>query len=974
MQPTLSWRVGGPATTRQSGFRIVVASSPRALASGRADLWDSGHLKGGSVAVRYDGAPLKAGKAYHWKVQIFDENGTSAWSSPSSWETGLLDPSDWTGKWIAVESADERTDRLASPVWVEGSSPSPEHPRSFRLPFRSTGGEGMFTIVADGAISSLALDGKPLDLPHRDPNAFGGAPAARIKFPAPAGEHVLAVDIAPIAGFFIKPAVAVAAQLRLDEATGVRRITTGWQTRLGTESLWSEALPAAFQPVFPWPPAPGRLLRRTFVETGNAIRARLHVAALGGYRLWLNGVRIGDDELQSEPADYSRRIPCRTYDVTALVRDGENVLGALVGDGFFASYQAPEGRYAYGAAPRRIRLVLEIEAADGQAHRIVTDPEWRHTDSPLRMSEIYAGEDQDLRLWPEGWLSAGFDASGWAPAWEAPLPEAPCSPAIAEPVRVVREMPPIAVRRIGDRRFIVDFGQNFAGRVRLRAAGAAGQQITVRHAEVLDPKGELDRSNLRAARAEDRYILRGRPGSEDLEPILTYQGFRYAEIEGLPDLDAGAVTGLVLSSALHETGTLRIDNGRLQRLWLNTLWSQRSNFVGVPTDCPQRDERLGWTGDAQVFWDAAAFNMDVTAFTRSYCRILRDVQGKDGAYPLWAPSPSGLGWGTTSATPGWADAGVMLPYTAFLHSGDAAIVDENWEAMTAYIEGILARNPDALWTNGRGADLGDWLALDAKFPMDETTPKALIATAMLARSAEQLAKMADWTGRSAAASHWRGQHDRIRQAFQNAFVKPDGSVGNGSQCGYIMALGLGLLDTGRQKAAGRRLASDIRRRGTLLSTGFLGTPLALDALASVNENELVWDLLLRREYPSWGYMVDHGATTIWERWNGDTGDVAMNSFNHYALGAVAAFLYRRIAGIEPVEPGFARFKVAILPDQRVGSAGASVNTARGRIETHWTCTATRTALDLTVPTGSVAEVELPTGKTSAGPGSHRFTF
>lgn len=972
--PTLSWRIEGAGWIHQSAYRILASSNPRMLERNQGDVWDSGRIDGPSSSVRFAGRKLRSGEQVYWKVQVIDASGHSVWSEPSQWEMGLLQPSDWSGLWLAVENEEERGDRSAEPRWVEGASPSPSQPRSFRLSFRSDARQGQLTLVADGAIVALRLDGEPLEFPARDPNAFGGAPAARFDLQLKPGEHVLTIDVAPIAGFFTKPTVALAAQLRLAETAALRRISDGWETRLGADAPWVGAIAVERQPVFPWPATPGRLLRRGFVRHGPVRRARLHVASLGGYRLWLNGKRIGDDELQSEPADYSRRIPSRSYDVTQLLREGDNVLGALVGDGFFASYQAPEGRFAYGSAPRRIHMVLDIESVGGEIQRVVSDKEWRHAVSPLSMSELYAGEDQDLRLWPEGWLDPSFNASAWSKVWEAPTPSAVCSPAHAEPIRIVRKLTPVSIRKLAEDRFLIDFGQNFAGRVRLHLKGKGGQQIRVRHSEVLDKAGLLDRRNLRAARAEDRYILRGAPAGERLEPMLTYQGFRYAEVEGITELKADAISGLVLSSALEETGTFRIENPRLQRLWLNILWSQRSNFVGIPTDCPQRDERLGWTGDAQVFWDAAAFNMDVGGFTRSYCRILRDAQSQNGAFPLWAPSPSGLGWGTTSATPGWADAGIMLPYVSFLHSGDTAIVEENWDAMTAYLKGIFATNPGGLWEKDRGADLGDWLALDAKSPMDETTPKTLIATAMLARSIDQVAKMAAWTGRDVDAVHWREVHERVRSAFQQKFVDADGTVGNGSQCSFIMALALGLLTPTQHSAAGKLLAADIRRRGTLLSTGFLGTPLALDALASVGEEKLVWDLLLRNQYPSWGYMVERGATTIWERWNGDTGDVAMNSFNHYALGAVAAFLYRRVAGIEPIEPGFARFRVAVLPDEGIPSAGATLDTVRGRIETRWSRAAGRISLDISVPANCIATVVLPGGEQEAGPGRHRFSY
>ena len=975
-QPALSWRIKAKTGTMQAAYRILVSSSLAELTRGRGDLWDSGRIESAAcTGILYAGQPLRSGQTCHWQVQIWDQTGKSMQSHPAFWEMGLLDQDDWYGDWLAVEGATERDDRLAGATWVGGTAPSPTQARSFRLPFQSGAQTALLTIVGDGVMSRLTLDGQPLTLPERDPNAFGGAPAYRLPLEIGAGEHVLTVDVAPTPGFFVKPSVSLAAQIRLVDSTGsAHRITQGWETRLGDREPWSTAVALDRQPIFPWPPTPARLLRRAFDSQGAVVRARLYVAALGGYRLWLNGGRINDDELQCEPGNYAARIPYRTYDVTRLVRDGANVIAAMVGDGYFASYQAPNGRYPFGAAPRRFRAMLEITRQDGRIDHVTTDTTWRHAEAPVQMSEIYAGEDQDLRLAQSGWDKLGFDDGQWDRAWRAPSPTAPCAAALAEPVRAVRTLAPVTIRRVGNTRHIIDFGQNFAGRVRLQVKGAAGQHVIVRHAEIVSDTGELDRRNLRAARAEDHYRLQGTGKPETLEPVFSYQGFRYAEVEGVATLTSAMIAGIQLSSAIPETGSFQISDPNVQKLWLNTLWSQRSNFMGVPTDCPQRDERLGWTGDAQIFWDAASFNMDVGAFTRSYSRILRDTQAPNGAYPLWAPSPEGLGWGTNSATPGWADAGVMLPYTAYLHSGDRTVVDENWAAMTAYVGGILATNPDGLWSKDRGADLGDWLALDAKFPMDETTPKALIGTAMLARSVDQLAQMAAWTGRASEADRWRAQHSRIRDAFAAAFVTSDGLVGNGSQCSYILALRLDLVPPALRAKAGALLAADIRSRGTLLSTGFLGTPLALDALADVGEGTLAWDLLLRSDFPSWGYMVRKGATTIWERWNGDTGDVAMNSFNHYALGAVCGFLYRRIAGIDPIEPGFAKFRVAPVFDPRIPRFGGKVDSIRGPIETRWNFRDGHAALDLVVPSNTTAEIIVQGTRRDVGAGHHQFTF
>lgn len=971
-RPTLSWQLEGPAGTFQQAYRILVASSPALLAGGHGDLWDSKRIEGAhSTGIAYAGQPLRSSQICYWKVAIWDRSDRQAWSAAAWWEMGLLAAADWEGKWLAIEDEVERDDRLTGAQWVDAPASGATDARSFRLPFSSGEGEATLFVMADGVMSDLKIDGSPLALPVRDPAAFGGAPALKVALKLAAGNHAITLRVAPAPGYFVKPTVALAAQLRQVGPGGVtERITQGWEVGTGKEGMWARADVAAEQPHFPWPPTPARLLCRTFMHEGKHDKARLHIAALGGYRIWLNGKRVNEDELQAEPSDYSNSIPCRTYDVSHLVLEGQNSLGVMAGDGFYASYQAPDGRYSYGPAPRRLKLCLDITQANGAIVRVGSDEDWRHAPAPVQMSEIYAGEDQDLRLWPRDWHRPHFVPANWAPVWEAPDPGAAIVAACCEPIRVIRTLEPIAVRKMGIARHVVDFGQNFAGRVRLRVHGREGQEIRVRHAELLTAQGELDRRNLRAARAADHYWLRGDGREEVLEPVFTCQGFRYAEIEGVPDLDANMISALVLSTALEETGTFSIDQPDLQKLWLNTLWSQRSNFMGIPTDCPQRDERLGWTGDAQLFWDTASFMMDTGAFTRSFTRILRNAQNSRGAYPLWAPGSGGSNWGDGTATPGWSDAGVMLPYVAFLHSGDRSIVDENWSAMTAYLDGIMAQNPEGLWSKGRGADLGDWLALDAKAPGDETTPKALIGTAMLARSIDQVKKMAEWTGRTADASKWRARHAIVAHAFARAFIKSDGYIGNGSHCSYILALGLDLVPQSLRKQAATLLAADIRRRGTLLSTGFLGTPMALDALAEVGEHRLVWDLLLRTAYPSWGYMVRHGATTIWERWNGDTGDVAMNSFNHYALGAVCGFLHRRVGAIEPTQPGFARFRIAPVLDKRNTSFAATLDAVRGRIQVAMNMDRGSPSLRLVVPANSVADVHLVDEVREVGPGAH----
>jgi alpha-L-rhamnosidase len=366
---------------------------------------------------------------------------------------------------------------------------------------------------------------------------------------------------------------------------------------------------------------------------------------------------------------------------------------------------------------------------------------------------------------------------------------------------------------------------------------------------------------------------------------------------------------------------------------------------------------MGWMGDAEVFWDAAAFNMDVDAFTRRFMGEVRASQRADGAFTDVSPMPFPL----VAGSPGWADAGVILPWTAWRRYGDTAVIDENWEAMDRYIGEILAANPDHLWRNKRGIDYGDWLSLDGKSPGDATTPKDLIGTAFWAYTTSLMLQMAEATGREADAARYHALHDAIAAAFNAAYVKPDGTIGNDSQTSYVLPLRFGLLPGALRQGAGDRLADNIRRRGTLLSTGFLGTPFSLDVLADTGHADLAYSLLLRTEYPSWGYMIRKGATTMWERWNGDVGDVSMNSYNHYAFGAVGGFLFRRVAGIAAAAPGFKRIRIDPVTDPRVKSGGADYQSMLGRISTRWRREDHRFSLDLTVPPNAVAEVRLPTG-------------
>ncbi len=586
---------------------------------------------------------------------------------------------------------------------------------------------------------------------------------------------------------------------------------------------------------------------------------------------------------------------------------------------------------------------------------IATGPDWRAGASPILSAEIYDGEVYDARREQPGWDRAGFDDRAWTSAVVAETPPIALSAQVSPPIRGLERLAPVKVTTPAPGVQVYDFGQNFAGWARLKVKGPAGTQVRLRFAEILKADGHIDVANLRKAKATDTYVLRG-GAAETYEPHFTYHGFRYVELTGYPGVPPkGALEAVVAHSDCAITGALTTSSPLIEQVWRNAVWSQKSNLFGVPTDCPQRDERLGWMGDAQVFWNAASYTMDTDAFMRRFLGDVRVAQTANGGFPDVTPFQV-----TWDGSPGWADAGVILPWTLYRQYGDTGVIDENWDPMVRWLRHIGDNNPDLIWRNKRGIDYGDWLAPDAVNPKDATTPKDLIATAFWAYDAALMAEMARAIGRAADAEAYAKLRAEIGQAFVREFVRPDGGVGNDSQTSHVLALRFGLVPDALRAASAQRLVADIAKRGGRLSTGFLGTPYILDALADTGHMDVAVTLLLQTAWPSWGYMVTKGATSMWERWNGDTGDVAMNSYNHYAYGAVVGFLYRRMAGIAPLSPGFEQIAIQPLDDPRLAHGGGTYHSVKGPIVTAWRRSAKgRFDLDLELPPNVTAQVRLP---------------
>jgi alpha-L-rhamnosidase len=716
-------------------------------------------------------------------------------------------------------------------------------------------------------------------------------------------------------------------------------------------------------------------LRKTFLVDGPIRRALAYVSALGVYEFRLNGRRVGDHILAPEWTDYTRRVQYQTYDVTDLLTPGPGAAGALLGDGWYAGQIGLAGppyhdtpRFGiYGHAPKFIAQI-EIELADGRRQTITTDESWRITrQGPITFSDLFEGEHYDARREMPGWDMPGYDDSAWEAARLAAWPALELVAQPNEPIRVTREVKPVALTEPEPGVFIFDLGQNMVGWARFEFGAARGVTLTLRYGEALTSGGSLYTENLRGASQTDRYTFQS-DGPESFEPHFTYHGFRYVEVKGLPGRPAlDAVVGRVFNSASPEVGQFACSSPLINQLMDNILWTQRANLMGVPTDCPQRDERCGWMGDIQVFCQTACFNMDLAGFLTKFMRDVRDGQDTDGAYANYSPRPY---YGGTSS-PGWADAGVIVPWRAYQNYGDTRLLAENFASAKRWIDYVHARNPDLVWRNARGADFNDWLNADTlvldNWPATGgAVPKEVYATAFFAYSTELLGKMAAVLGRGDEARLYSQLAADIKVAFNREFVSADGSVLGNTQAGYALALHFDLLPAALRDAAVRHMVAEIERYGGHMSTGIQSTLRLMLELTRAGQNDLAYQLIHLRSMPSWGYSIDQGATTIWERWDGYVQgrgfqDASMNSLNHYALGAVGEWVWRHVAGINPDEarPGFQHVVIHPRPGGGLTWAKAEFDSIHGRISTHWQMADDGFQLELTIPANTAATVYVP---------------
>ena len=895
--PALGWALQSAQRSQiQTAYQILVASSAERLDRDEGDLWDSGRVASDqSTQIMYAGKPLASRQAAYWKVRIWDrDRHATSWSARSFWTVGLLGADDWKAEWIVAE---ESAPAAGAKVSV----------KILRAHYEATDGTASRDVT--DRVAQSVKDGKASLLVTNE--ALGGDPALN---------HVkrLRVDY-EVDGKTLHATVAENEMLHFT----------------GTSAL--------------------RYLRKTFMIKSPVKSATLYVTALGLYELHLNGQRVGDHVLAPEWTDYRKRICYQAYDVTAQLHDGDNALAGLIANGWYSGHIGNGGFRVWGQKPALLAQ-LEITYTDGTVQRFVTDGSWKVHASPLLATDFMLGETYDARAELKGWDQPRLDETDWSPATVRNIVTPELSGQIAEPVRQTAEIKPISLSEPAPGHWTFDLGQNLVGVVRLKVSAPAGTVITLRHAEMLKPDGTLYTTNLRGAPSVDHYTCKG-GGPETWQPTFTFHGFRYVELTGLtekPPLDA--VMGIVLGSDTARDGQFTCSDPRINQLQANIQWGQRGNFLSIPTDCPQRDERMGWTGDAEVFVRTATKNANVAAFFNKWLIDLQDAQSPDGIFTDVAPSPASQ----RAGTPAWADAGVICPWTIYWTYDDKRLLEQQLPQMIKWVEWCRTHSTNLIRDKDRGGDYGDWLAIGAN------TPKDLIGTAYFAHSADIVAKSARILGKDDLAAKYDQLFADIKAAFNKRYVAADGRIKGNTQCCYALALKFELLSPEFRPIAAQFLEDDIKAKGFHLSTGFVGVGYLLPVLTDAGKDDVAYKLLRQDTFPSWLFSVKHGATTIWERWDGWTPekgfqDPGMNSFNHYSLGSCGEWLFEYAAGIAPdfAHPGYKHTIIRPHPGGGLTFAQASIGTVHGRISSGWKRDGQALTVHVVIPANTTATVYIP---------------
>jgi len=997
-EPRLSWVFESDERgQKQSAYRILVADSKEKLDTDIGNLWDSGKVDSDqTIQVVYGGKPLTSRMRCYWKVGVWDKDGKSAgWSKPALWSMGLLKRSDWAAQWIAHEGPAQsrsahngyHSDFANSPdtmKWVTVDLGESKQIDAVRLcPARpydyqpdTPGFLFPVRFVMEIAQKSDFSDAKAaVDCANQDV-ANPGAEAMTCRF-TPMRARYVRLKVTKLGrregnnfAFALAEMQVLAGDKNVAQGAAVTALdsidTAGWSRAKLVDGRETPD-PGGIQL------RPATMMRKSFAVRGQVRRATAYVTGLGLYELHLNGKPVGDHILAPEYTVYGKRVQYQTFDVTDLIASGDNAVGAILGDGWYAgrffAAPAPSDRPFHGQ--RGLIMRLDIELANGKTQTIATDESWRCTsDGPILSDSIYDGEVYDARKEMPGWDRPGFDDSQWHAVRIADdLARTHLVWQRNEPIRVVQERRPVNMTEPKPGVYVFDLGQNMVGWCRLKVRGPAGSTVKLRHAEMLNDDGTIYTDNIRGADQMDTYTKRT-DGEEVYEPRFTYHGFRYAELTGVSyKPTTGDILGRVFHSAAPDVGRFETSSELINQIMHMIVWVQRGNMHSIPTDCPQRNERAGWMGDIQSFGQTAIFNMDMAGFFSKWIPDVRDSQAKDGRYPNFAPMYEET-W--SGGTPAWADAGTVVPWRMYQNYADTRLLEEHFESGRRWVDFVHSKNPNMVWENSLGDKYNDWLNGDTIIMQGwprtgGAVPPYVLGTAFFAHSTEIVAKMAAVIGRKEEAQKYERMFEEIKSAFNNKYVTPDGRIEGDTQAGYALALRFNLLPDTLRPLAAKHMVEGFKRYNGHISTGIQTTHRLMLELTRNGYNDEAYRLLNLRTFPSWGFMLEQGATTIWERWDGYVKgrgfqNAGMNSFNHWALGSVGEWMWRNIVGINPDEayPGYKRFTIRPRPGGGLEWAKGTYESIRGTIVSDWKIADNTFTLNVTIPANTTATVYVPT--------------
>jgi alpha-L-rhamnosidase len=974
LQPRFSWYVNDTARGAfQTAYHILVSSDPELLDNNIGDIWDTKVVESDqSTHILYQGPPLESRKIYYWKVRTWDqERNPSAWSEPAWWEMALLNKTDWKAKWtgmdmIVEESVLEKYGSWISHPGTNSGKQTLYFRNSFEIPEGKIPRKAFLSVLGKNQ-GIISVNGKYLrEMDYQDDFVINDITKEMIS-----GKNLLAFTVSDkngsrcelIFNMEIIFSDGSTQWIKSGEQCKVSDIkSTGWDQPDYDDADWQNAdiISVLGKDDLEWiknsGPAPrSTMIRKDFTAPKLIRKARIYVSGLGNYKLFINGNIVGNDQLTPGWTDYRKRIQYQVYDVTDMINKGENAMGMILGNMWWSSGLGWRGGARYSNGPLRGLCQLEIEYIDGSTNIIITDESWRAHLSPIVENTLYHGETYDARLEIEGWAEAGLDDSGWSDATIFTEPDGiTLSAQYGPPIQIMQEITPKNINEVSPGIFVFDMGINMVGFARLKVQGESGMQVKLRFAELLHDDGTVAQENLRSAKATDLYILKG-TGEEIWHPYFTYHGFRYVQMEGYRGTPTTeSLTGLQIYSSAQETGKFECSNSLLNSVWENILNGQKGNMYSVPTDCPQRDERLGWTGDAQMFAPTAMYNMEMARFFTKWTRDMTDSQTEEGWICDVNPAIVVSGPGK----PAWGDAITIVPWMVHKFYGDKKILEQSYESMKAWVEYMHRESKDNLYTfdqNGWGG-YGDWIAV-------VESPKPPISAAYYYYSTKILAQAAEILKKSEDATNYSDLSERIAQAFNKKYFDPKTfNYPEATQTANLLPLAFGITPEEYRQQVADNIAQNIITRDEHLSTGFLGTGYILPVLSDYGYHELAYKLAVQTSYPSWGYMVEKGATSMWELWNSDIEPPdEMNSRNHFALGSVGEWYYAYLAGIkpDPDEPGFKHAIIAPKPADELTWAEGIKKTPYGSLRCYWQKDTNGLKIEVTIPTNTSATIKIP---------------